>query len=60
MASELLGTSEVAEILGISRSTVNRRAALGTLPVAMKLPGPLGVNLFDRADIEAMKEAKSA
>lgn len=58
MASELLSTTEVAAKLGLSRSTVNRRAALGTLPVAMKLPGQLGMNLFNRAEIEALKEPK--
>lgn len=58
MASELLSTTEVAQILGLSRSTVNRRAMMGTLPVAMKLPGELGPNLFDRAEIEALKERR--
>lgn len=53
-----MSTTEVAKELGVARSTVNRRASLGTLPVAMKLPGKLGMYLFERADIEALKEAK--
>ena len=56
MASELMSSTEVAATLGVTRSTVNRWASMGALPVAMKLPGRLGMYLYDRAEIEALKD----
>ncbi|CAM4256751.1 MULTISPECIES: helix-turn-helix domain-containing protein [Corynebacterium] len=60
MDRTLIGGTEAARILGISRSTVNRRAAKGSLPVVSKLPGRLGNYLFDKDDILTMaaKEAQ--
>jgi excisionase family DNA binding protein len=48
---------EVAELLGVDRATVNRRARAGELPVVAKLPGKTGAFLFDRATIEQHKAA---
>lgn len=48
----LIGTREAARVLGLSRSTVNRRAGAGNLPYVEKLPGRLGNYVFDRAEIE--------
>lgn len=52
----LLTTAEVADRLGWSIAKVNRKAAVGVLPVAQKLPGLTGANLFDRADVELLTE----
>lgn len=54
---DLIPTAEVAKLLGVHIATVTRRAALGQIPVAMKLPGETGAYLFDRADIEALGES---
>ena len=51
---------EVASILGISRSQVNRQAASGELPVAVKAPGIRGAYLFDRAAIQRIAKKRAA
>jgi excisionase family DNA binding protein len=45
-------TTEVADLLGISVATVNRRAAAGSLPFVFKAKGPRGPYVFDRAVVE--------
>lgn len=54
-----LNSEQVAELLGVNRATVNRRAAAGELP-ATKLPGRTGAYLFDRADIEQLANNQTA
>lgn len=54
-----LNSEQVAEILGLNRATVNRRAAAGELP-AIKLPGRTGAYLFDRALIEQLAKGEAA
>ncbi len=49
MSSELLTTTEVAEMLRVSRSTVTRYVRLGQLP-AIRLPS--GYLRFRRQDVE--------
>lgn len=56
--TELIGTRETARVLGLSRSTVNRRASAGTLPFVEKLPGVLGSYVFDRATINRIAKDK--
>lgn len=51
---------EVAKALGVSRTTVKRKAANGKLPVAAKVPGGTGAYLFDRATIEALASERGA
>lgn len=53
-AEDLLTTAEVAAIKGKTVATINRWAAEGKLPVAQKLPGATGANLFRRSDVEAL------
>lgn len=48
---DVLTSMQVAEMLSITRSEVNRRAADGRLP-AKKLPGRTGAYLFDSAEID--------
>lgn len=50
--SEQITAREAAALLGFSVATVNRMASDGRLPLARKLPGLRGHNLFDRAAIE--------
>jgi len=54
---EVLTTAEVAELLGLSVSTVNRLADAGKLRTARKFPGLRGARLYNRVDVEAIKEA---
>jgi hypothetical protein len=52
--SDLIGAARVAEILGIDKSNVTRRAATGSIPVLAQLDGPGGVYVFNQPDIEAI------
>jgi excisionase family DNA binding protein len=47
MNAELLTTAQVAERFGVMPRTVTRWVAAGRLPVAQRLPGRTGANLFD-------------
>ena len=49
-----IGSAQAARMLGISRATLNRRTRTGDVPTISKLPGKLGPNLFDRAEIERL------
>ncbi|OWO61101.1 hypothetical protein AY477_00165 [Corynebacterium diphtheriae bv. mitis] len=57
---QLIGTRTAAQIMGVSRSTVNRMAAAGLLRPAAKLPGTLGANLFERCEIEEIAAKEGA
>lgn len=57
-ATTLIGTAEVARLLGKSHRTVHRLVESGALVPAIVAPGgPKGSYLFDRADIERIQEA---
>lgn len=51
--NELIGTAEVSQILGITRSGVNRRVELGSLHPAGTI-GPRRIRVFDRSEIERL------
>lgn len=51
--AELIGAARVADILGIDKSNVTRRAAAGNIPVLAQLDGPGGVYVFNEPDITA-------
>lgn len=54
---DYIGTAEVARILGRSHRTVHRMVTDGRLVPVMKAPGGfVGAFLFNRADIEALRE----
>lgn len=53
--ADLLTTKQVAREFGVRVGTVNRWAQTGRLPVAHKLPGETGANLYTRDDVEALK-----
>lgn len=61
MATErpLLTSAEAAKILGVEQPTVNKWAAEGRLPTAMKLPGLRGPNLFRPEDVEALRDERA-
>lgn len=56
----LIGTVEVAEILGWSRAKVKRETQLGRLPHAQKMPGDTGAYLFHRSDVEKLAVEQTA
>ena len=56
----LLTAPEVARRLGKSVRTVHRMALAGTLPIAIKLPGPNGAFLFSSADVDALTTERAA
>ena len=56
MERELIGTRDVAAVLGKSKNTVIRMARDGRLPIALELPGYRGDLLFDAASVEALME----
>jgi len=51
---DLIDSREVAEMLGVSTSTVNRRALTGEIPTVTRTGGRRGVRLFDRAEIASL------
>lgn len=58
----MIGSAEAAEILGVSRATVLRWADADRdirLP-GHKLPGETGAYVFDRADVEALRDELAA
>jgi excisionase family DNA binding protein len=55
---DLLTTADVADMAGVSRQTVWRWAADGTLAAAVTLPS--GHHRFRRSDVEALLAPKAA
>lgn len=55
----LIGTKEVADLLGISRAQVNRRVLAGKLTPLGEF-GKRGIRVFVLADIEALAEKENA
>lgn len=52
MPHKLLATVEVAERLGVERSTLSRWVQLGKIKVAQQLPGKTGSMLFAETEVE--------
>jgi predicted site-specific integrase-resolvase len=52
--ADLLPTAEVARLAKANTATVNRWAKSGRLPVAVKIPGKTGANLYRREDVSAL------
>lgn len=53
-AQQLLSPHDVAERLGIDRTTVHRRRLAGKLHPVMKVPGKNGAYLFDADYIDSL------
>lgn len=49
--TDLIGSAEACEILGIDRATLIRRIASGRLGLAAKMPGGRGPYVFERAEV---------
>ena len=52
--SDLIGTTQAAERLGVDRTTFFRWMQLGRIKPVIKLPGRTGAMLFDPADVDAL------
>lgn len=59
-ASELIGSAEAAEILGMNRFTFIRKANSGLIPTAGKAPGKRGALVFFRSEIDALRRASES
>ncbi len=57
---DLVTATDAAEMLGVSKPTLNRMALEGALPAAHKLPGLRGARLFRRSDVEALAKASAS
>ena len=58
--SDLVGTAEAAEMLGVSARTVKRYAKAGhPLLVVTKMNGDTGAYVFQRADIERLAATRN-
>lgn len=53
--ADLMTTAQVAERLRVTARTVNRWVEAGRLPVAQRLPGATGANLFDPATVDELE-----
>lgn len=58
-SSDLIGTADAAEIMGVSVRTVKRLAQIGELPHHTKMPGSSGAYLFLRRDVEAARDQRA-
>lgn len=56
----MIGATEAAGHLRVSKDTLIRMIARGELTPVHKLPGDNGAYLFSRADVERLAEAKAA
>ncbi|PPF21016.1 helix-turn-helix domain-containing protein [Rathayibacter sp. AY1A7] len=54
---QLIGAKTVADLLGCSVSTVQRRVKDGRIPIVAQLDGPTGAYVFDRADVPTRGDA---
>ena len=51
-STDLIGTAEAAQIIGVERSTITRWVDAGRITVAHKLPGRTGATLFHRGEVQ--------
>ncbi|WP_377465786.1 helix-turn-helix domain-containing protein [Populibacterium corticicola] len=56
----LLTAREVSEVLSVDRSTILRMVKRGVIAPVTQLPGLTGSYLFDRSQIEALKDTQGA
>lgn len=55
MQTDLLTTSEAAELLGVSGRTLSRWVEAGRITPAVTAPGRTGVRMFDRRDVQLLQ-----
>lgn len=56
--TNLIGSAEACERLGVDRSTLTRWVQAGRIKPAMKMPGARGAYLFRPSDVEALTNAE--
>ena len=56
---DLIGASEAAKLLGLSRAGLNKRVNEGRLKAAARV-GKRCINVFDRAEIEKLAREESS
>lgn len=56
---DLLTSTQVATMFGVTRKTVGLWARSGALRPSWKSPGPVGAYLFDRATVERVLAERS-
>lgn len=59
MHSDLIGTAEACEILAKDRATLTRWVEKGKVK-SLKMRGRTGAHLFERADIERLRDQEQA
>jgi len=59
MQDTIIGSTEACTILKIDKATISRWVAAGRITPAGKLPRKNGAFLFNRADIEALAQARA-
>jgi len=57
---DLIGAADAAEILKTSIRTVHRLTLEGELHSAMKMPGPTGAYLYERANVIRLADRRAA
>lgn len=55
-----LTSATACSLLGIDRSTLTRWVQSGRVTPVFKLPGSTGAYLFDRDDVERLREQRTA
>jgi len=58
--ADLIGANEAAAILNVSKPTITRRVAAGTLKAFTQLDGCRGAFIFDRNDVLAAARLEAA
>ena len=56
-SSDLIGSQETAALLGVHYSTLTRWVERGRIVPAMKLKGLRGAFLFERSEVERVRDA---
>lgn len=57
--SDLLKSTEAAEVLGVDRATFNRWVVRGDIPIEIQFPGYKGPRLFRRIDVERLAKDRT-
>lgn len=52
--SDVIGSFEAAQLLGVSHGTLRNRIADGSIVPLIKLPGRTGAYVFERTAVEAL------
>jgi predicted site-specific integrase-resolvase len=59
VSTELVGSAEACEAIGVDRSTLIRWVRSGKATAVQRLPGQTGVYLFEPAEVERLAAAQA-